>query len=88
MRIIKQKMKVLNQFMQYGEVAQLARQNNIEVKRAQEITRGRISPRDNEIGFAQAIINIAMPRMEQLKRFDKVPVAFEGDKGPSMGMSF
>jgi hypothetical protein len=88
MKIIKQKMKVLRNYLQYGEISTIAKENNIEYSRAREITRGRVSPRDSEIGFAQAIINVAAPRMEQLKRFDKVPVAFEGDKGASMGMSY
>jgi hypothetical protein len=88
MKIIKQKMKVLRGFFQYGEIKQIAAQNNIATDRAWPIARGRISPRPEEIGFAQALINIALPRMEQLKRFEKVPIAYEGDKGATMGMGY
>lgn len=87
MKIIKQKMKVLRQYLHYGEVKQLAAKNNVEYSRAKEITRGRISPRQSEIPFALDIINTVMPRMQELKRFEKVPV-FEGDNGPTMGMSY
>ena len=74
--------------MQYGEIKHIATQNNIDVKRAWEITRGRISPNDSEIGFTNAIINVAIPRMEQLKRFEKVQIAYDGDKGATMGMAY
>jgi len=88
MKIIKQKMKVLRHYMQHGEIKQIAEQNNIAAARAWEITRGRVSPRESELGFARAILNIAAPRMEELKRFDKVPLVFQGDNGASMGMGY
>lgn len=88
MKAIKQKMKVLRQYLHYGEIKHLAIQNNIDPERASEIARGRISPRPNEIQFALDIINTTVPRIEQFKRLDKVPMTFAGDAGATMGMSY
>lgn len=81
-------MKFLAQYLHYGEIKQLAQRNNVDYNRAKEITAGRISPKQNEMEFALDVINTTMPRMEQLKRLDKVPMAFAGDTGPTMGMSY
>ncbi len=88
MKAVKQKFKVLRQFFHYGEIKHYAQQCNIEPSRAWEIARGRISPRANEMTFAHTLINVAAPRIEEFKRLEKITGAYEGDKAPTMGMSY
>lgn len=72
MKIIRKKLKIAKDYFRHGEIIRIAEANDMDRDRAYKIASGQLSPRLSEMPFAYDLLNLAQPRIEDLKEFNHI----------------